>query len=371
MLEHIIKDKVFIVAEIGKNFIRTEEDRPISEYLENAKQLVAAAKEAGADAVKFQTHHSEDEILPIEFDSPHFKGQSRYRWVVRNTNATPIEEFWKPLKAYCASVGIIFFSTPMSRGAAMKLERLSVPFWKVGSADILDFVMLDFMVATGKTIIVPTGMSTPEEVDTVIAFLRRKNAPFVLMHAISRYPYPAEDSNLLTLEFFRKRYPGVTIGFSQNSPWVEPAVCAVALGARIVEQHFTLDRNWWGPDHKVSMKPDEFRHMVVHIRAVEESPSFRARILLDHSLHRYFGTEDKFLQEGEVPFRSIFRKSLVAAADLPAGAAIIPSMLYAMRPQQAGQALSSESYEEIIGKRLQRPVKKYGVISEEMLTAVA
>src|SRR3989338_11093256 len=105
-----INERVFVIAEIGKNFIQTEEERPVSEYLENAKALVKAAKEAGADAVKFQTHHVEDEQLNINVVSPHFKGSDRYSWVSRNTEATPRNEFWKPLKAYCDEIGIIFFS---------------------------------------------------------------------------------------------------------------------------------------------------------------------------------------------------------------------------------------------------------------------
>ena len=125
-------DKVFFIAEIGKNFIQTEEDRPVEEYLENAKKLVDAAVESGADAVKFQTHEVEDEQLNIDIVSPHFKGSDRYSWVTRNTKATPFEEFWKPLKTYCDNKGIIFFSTAMSRKAAEKLDKVGVPFWKVG-----------------------------------------------------------------------------------------------------------------------------------------------------------------------------------------------------------------------------------------------
>ena len=100
---------VFLIAEIGKNFIQTQEGRPVAEYLENAKTLVRAAKDAGVNAVKFQTHHGEDEQLNITVTSPHFKGADRYSWVTRNTNATPLEAFWRPLKIYCDEIGITFF----------------------------------------------------------------------------------------------------------------------------------------------------------------------------------------------------------------------------------------------------------------------
>ncbi len=362
-LDERIRQSVLIVAEVGKNFIQTEEDRPVSEYLENANALARLSKEVGADAVKFQTHNAEDEVLNIDFDSPHFKGKSRYQWVSRNERATPLNKFWHPLKAYCDEIGIIFFSTPMSRGAAMKLEKVGVPWWKVASSDILDFPMLEFMANSGKEIMIPGGMSTLEELDQCIDFLRRKDAGFILMHAISRYPYPAEDSNLLTIKFFQKRYPGISIGFSQNSPWVEPAVAAVALGARVVEQHFTTDRALWGPDHKVSMTPEEFRKMVAGIREMENSHLKRSSVLGDQKMQKYMGREDKFLQEGEIPFRGLFRKSLVASRDLSAGTVLAAGDIYAMRPQQLISGLPSEKYESVIGRRTTRYLKKYDPIA--------
>ncbi len=360
----------FVVAEIGKNFIRTEDERPVSEYLANAKALVKAAKEAGADAVKFQTHTVEDEVLNLDFDSPHFQGKGRYQWVTRNTNATPLEEFWQPLKAYCEERGIIFFSTPMSRGAAMKLNLIGVPVWKVASSDILDYPMLEFMASTGKPIMLPTGMSTIDDVDASLGFLARKGARrVVLMHAISRYPYPPEDSHLRTIVFFRKRYPDVAIGFSQNSPWIEPAVVAAALGASVVEQHFTFDRDFWGPDHKVSMTPDEFARMVGGIRRVHADSIEAQRVLEVRENEIYLGREEKFLQQGEEPFRPLFRKALMAGADISAGTTITPEMVYAMRPQQYAGGLPSERYESILGRRVARALKKYDPITDDVLTA--
>lgn len=363
-----VKKQVVIVAEIGKNFIQTEEERAVSEYLENAKRLVKAAKEAGADTVKFQTHHVEDEVLNMEFDSPHFKGKSRYAWVARNEQATPAEEFWKPLKAYCDEIGITFFSTPMSRGAAMKLQGIGVPFWKVASSDILDYVMLNFMAMTGKPIIIPSGMSTLEDIDESLRFLRSKGATFILMHAISRYPYPPEDSNLATISFFQKRYLDVTVGFSQNSPWIEPAIAAVAMGARMVEQHFTFDRNLWGPDHKVSMTPDEFMQMVQGIHGVENDAAAAQAYLAQENIKQYMGSETKRLQDGEVEFRGLFRKALMAGQDIPAGTMITGAMLYAMRPQQLAGGLPSEKYESVLGKKTLHDLKKFDPITESDYT---
>ena len=366
-LEKYITKNIFIVAEIGKNFIRAEEERSVAEYLENAKALVKAAAYAGADAVKFQTHTAEDEVLNIDFDSPHFKGTSRYGWVLRNERATPLDDFWKPLKHYCDEIGVVFFSTPMSRGAAQILQKLDTPFWKVASSDILDFVMLDFMASTGKTIIIPTGMSTVRDIDQSLDFLKRKGASVVLMHAISRYPYPAEDSNLLTIRFLQKRYAGIPVGFSQNSPWVEPAIMAVALGACIVEQHFTFDRGLWGPDHKVSMIPEEFKKMVAGIREIEYDAAAADRVRANPAMQNYLGREEKFLQKEEEPFRAIFRKSLVAARDMAVGSIVSPSDLFAMRPQELIGGVVSEQYEAVLGRRIGHPLKKYNPIPRDIL----
>src|SRR3990167_8198039 len=179
---------VFIIAEAGKNFIETEEERPVAEYLENAKRLVDAAAGFGADAIKFQTHDAEDEVLDIRFDSPHAKGIDRYRWVKRNTEATPVKEFWQPLREYCDRKGIIFFSTPMSRGAAKRLAAAGTYLWKIGSADILDFACMDYMRRTNVPIIMSSGMSTFDEVKKGINFLRAKSDTVALLHCLSKYP---------------------------------------------------------------------------------------------------------------------------------------------------------------------------------------
>src|SRR3989338_2766864 len=198
-------NKVFVIAEIGKNFIQTEEEKSVAEYLANAKKLVDAAKNAGCDAVKFQTHEVEDEVLDIEFTSPHFKSKDRYSWVTRNMNATPLETFWKPIKAHCDKRGIIFFSTPMSRKAAQKLDKVGVPFWKVGSGDIFDYVLLDYLAETKKPIIFSTGMASLAELNRVIGYLSKKKVPLVVLYCISKYPAPKEYFNLGTIEYLKEK----------------------------------------------------------------------------------------------------------------------------------------------------------------------
>lgn len=357
---------VFVVAELGKNFIQTEEERPVEEYLKNAKELVRLAKESGADAVKFQTHNVEDEQLNINVVAPHFKGADRYSWVTRNTNATPVDSFWRPLKAYCDELGIIFHSTPMSRGAAHKLWDLGVELWKVGSGDLLDFVTLDFMVSTKKPIIISSGMSTLEEIDKAVDFLKHRNARFALLHCVSRYPCPPEDLNLSTINFLHKRY-GVPVGFSDHSIGTDSALAAVALGATVVEKHFSTSRDLWGSDHKVSMTPGEMKTLVEGAREIAQNSAIREEYLNKEIVKKGMGAGTKVLQEDEAKFRPLFRKSLMAGRDIPADTVITSEMLYAMRPQAYAGGLASENYEMVLGKKAARDIKKFDPISESIL----
>lgn len=358
---------VFIVAEIGKNFIQTEEERPRSEYLENAKALARAAKEAGADAVKFQTHNVEDEQLNIPVVSPHFKGADRYSWLTRNTNATPVDDFWRPLKAYCDEIGIIFFSTPMSRGAAMRLSQVGVPLWKIGSGDILDFVAMDYMRNSGLPIIMSSGMSTMEEVERGINFLLAKTKKVALLHCLSKYPGLPEEANLATIELFREKFPGIPIGFSENSVGIEPAFMAAALGATIIEKHLTLSRDLWGADHKVSSTPEEFKRMVDGIRKIESDPEEKKRWLNHPNIGAVLGKKEKILREDEAVFRPYFRKSLMAGRDIPAGTVLTADMIYAMRPQIYAGGLPSERYEEVLGRTVKKDLKKYEPITFDVI----
>ncbi len=349
---------VFVVAEIGKGFIQTKEDQSVEQYLENAKRLVDAAKSAGVDAVKFQTHEVEDEQLPIDIVSPHFTGADRIRWLTRNTNMTPLEEFWKPLKRHCDERGILFFSTPMSRKAAQKLEELGVPLWKVGSGDTQDYVLLDFLASTGKPIIISTGMISLGELDEVVSYLRGKGAKFAILYCISEYPAPPEYFNLATIELFKEKYPDVPIGFSDHSLGAEISLAAVKTGARIIEKHFSFSRDLWGSDHKVSMIPEEMKQMVKDIR----SDVYRAS-----DSAPYLGFKEKELQGADNRFRPYFNKSLMAGADIPAGTVLTREMIFAMRPKMYAGGLPSNRFEEVLGKKVTKDLKKYDPLTEKVL----
>jgi sialic acid synthase SpsE len=361
-----IQKGVFIIAEAGKNFIQTEEERPVEEYLKNAMQLVDEAAKAGADAIKFQTHNVEDEQLNINIVSPHFKGSDRYRWVTRNTKATPVDEFWKPLKAHCEKRGIVFFSTPMSRGAAKILDAIGVNLWKIGSGDILDSVMLDYMRNSGKPIIISSGMSTLEEVEKAVKFLREKNDRVALLHCVSKYPCPPEELHLKTIDLYKEKF-NMPIGFSDHSVGIEPDLVAVGMGATILEKHFSMSRTLWGSDHKVSMTPHELSDLVTGVNKVIGSIEEKKKVLESDFAKKGMGAKAKVLQEGEAVFRPLFRKSLMAGQDIPAGAVLKPEMIYAMRPQQYAGGLPSERYEEVLGKKIKKALKKYDPITPESI----
>ncbi len=361
-----IENGVFIIAEAGKNFIQTSEDKSVDEYLRNAKQLVDEAVSAGADAIKFQTHTVEDEQLNLAIESPHFKGGDRYSWITRNTNATPIKEFWEPLKTYCDEKGIILFSTPMSRGAAQKLDAVGVDLWKVGSGDILDFVLLDYLRMSDKPIILSSGMSAMEEIEKAVSFLRDKNERVALLHCVSKYPCPPEELNLRTIEFFKERF-AIPIGFSDHSITNDAALAAVALGVTVLEKHFSMSRNLFGADHKVSQTPAEFRDLVRDVHAVQIDQIKQEKILESEIVQKGMGDKIKVLQNDEEVFRPIFRKSLMAAQDIPVGTSLTSSMIYAMRPQQFAGGLPSEEYSSVLGTKTIVALKKYDPITREAL----
>ncbi len=348
-------DDVFVIAEIGKNFIQTVEDRPAAEYLKNAKDLINAAADVGADAVKFQTHELEDECINVDVTSPHFKGSDRYSWIKRNMEATPLS-FWKEVKRHCDDRGIIFFSTPMSRKAAMKLEEIGTPLWKIGSGDVRDHATLDFIASTGKPLIISSGMVSLDELDGVIAHIQSKGIPLAVLYCVSQYPCPPELFNLATISYLREKYPDMVIGFSDHSvDGHEVDLAAIKLGARIIEKHFSFSRDLWGADHKASITPDEMRTMISDIRSGKSE---------DVDVTAYFGDRSKELEGANSVFRPYFNKALVAGADIPAGTVLTKEIIFSMRPKMYIKGLGSEEFDMVVGKKLRKSLKKYDPIEE-------
>ena len=299
---------VFIIAEIGKNFIQTEEEQSVETYLENAKALIDSAVDSGVDAVKFQTHNYEDEQLNVHIKSPHFSSSDRYSWVKRNTNSTPLF-FWEKLEKYCSSKGILFFSTPMSRNAARKISHL-VPFWKVGSGDVQDYLLLNELIKTKKQIIISTGMVSLSELDKLVKYFYKNNSQVCILYCVSKYPCSKEEFNLSTINFLKEKYTNSIIGFSDHSMGYSSSLAAVRFGARVIEKHFSLDRNLWGSDHKVSMEPKEMKEMV---------DAIRSKVFEKNDYRGFYGDIEKELEGANNEFRPFFEKKIVAAEDLPKG----------------------------------------------------
>lgn len=350
--------EVFVIAEIGKNFIETEEERPLREYIDNAIRLIDAAAKAGADAVKFQTHVVEDEQLDIHVVSPHFPMRDRIRWLQRVMSATPLH-FWHAVKKRAIEKGLQFLSTPMSRKAAQRLHSVGVPFWKVGSGDATDFVLLDYITETGKPIVLSSGMVSFTELDRTVDYLRSRQSRFALLYCVSEYPAPAKSFNLATIEYMRDRYPGVSIGFSDHSVGENAiALGAVKLGARVIEKHFSFSRELWGADHKVSMTPSEMAELVAGIR----SGAWR---IVDGV--QYYGSRERELSGANSKFRPYFHKTLVAARAIPEGTVLGKDMLYAMRPFMHSNGLSAAAFHSILGKRIRRAHRRYEPITVESI----
>lgn len=337
-----------IIAEIGKNFVISKEEESLDFLLERAKRLVDLAKDVGCDMVKFQVHNVEDEIHPdAHIVSPHFD-HDRYAWVRRNTY--PVAFWWK-IKEHCREAGIEFLATPMSRGAAELLDETGVDRWKIGSGDILDFVMLDYIRNSGKPVILSSGMSSLEELQKSYDYLREKTPDVSILHCVSQYPCPLSSLNLNTIPFLKKQFPEATIGLSDHSVGIEGPLMAVSLGANIIEKHFTFDRSAWGPDHKVSLHPDEMKELVRRIRVHE----------LMEPTREVLGVETKYLQRDEEQFRSVFRKGLYASRDIREGEVFEPDMLVALRPCM--NTTPSESYPEVLGTLATKSIKKYEAIT--------
>ncbi len=247
--------KTLIIAEAGKNFIRRD-STTVQEALANARELVDAAKRAGADVIKFQCHVAKDECKT--------RTESRHGWIEYNEKMTPLKQFWMPLKRYCEFKQISFLVTPMSKMAAEKIEPI-VSYWKVGSGNVTDKELLVYLRMTGKPVILSTGMSTRTQIEEAIHIVK----PMAVMHCVSLYPCPREKANLIGIRWLKVMFQGL-VGYSDHTVEVGTSVVAVAMGAKIIEKHFTIDKTHSGPDHAFSLDESEFTKMVTKIRKVEE-----------------------------------------------------------------------------------------------------
>jgi N,N'-diacetyllegionaminate synthase len=327
----------FVIAEAGVNH---------NGSVELAQRLVEAAAQAGADAVKFQTFQAERVIsagTPKAEYQKEATGKGGQQLEMVHRLEMP-ERMTRAVAAHAASAGIMFLSTAFDEPSVDLLEDIGVPAFKVGSGDVTNLPLLEFVGCKRKPVILSTGMSYAQEVKSAVETLIAAGCPdLALLHCVSSYPANPGEANLRVLQTLRDIF-NVPIGFSDHCMENEIAVAAVAMGANIVEKHITLDVNLPGPDHRVSLSPGEFKSLVQSIRVVERS----------------LGDGIKRPYPGEQNVRELARRSIVAAYTIAPGAIITREMLAFKRP---GTGIPPGQWKGLVGKRAAREIASDSVIT--------
>jgi len=327
----------FVIAEAGVNH---------NGQIEIAHRLIDAAVDAGADAVKFQTF-SADRLVTVDAPKAGYQvettggDESQYA-MLKRLELGP--EMHRQLMNHCWDRGILFMSTPFDEQSADLLYNFDVAVFKLPSGEIPNLPFLAYVARFGKPLIVSTGMSTLDEVRTI---RRAGNKQIALLHCVSSYPTAPEDVNLRAMQTMRAAFD-LPVGFSDHTPGIEIPLAAAALGACIVEKHFTLDRSQPGPDHRASLEPYELAAMVTGIRKVEAA----------------LGDGVKEPRPGELEVAAVVRKSLVAACDIEAGTALTAEMIAIKRP---GTGLAPALRDSLVGKTTVVAIPQGTLISREMV----
>jgi N-acetylneuraminate synthase/N,N'-diacetyllegionaminate synthase len=331
----------FVIAEAGINHNGDPE---------MALKLVDAAARVGAEAVKFQTFRAEQVVSA-------YAPKAEYQVETTGENETQLEMAKKlelsyadfeRIKAHCDVRGITFLSTPFDEESADFLENLGVPAFKIPSGEIVNPAFLEHVARKGKPLLVSTGMSSLGEVDEAVRIIRQTgNKQFVLLHCVSSYPAEASSANLRAMTTMREAFQ-VPVGYSDHTQGIEVPLAAVALGACVIEKHFTLDRDLRGPDHRASADENEFAVLLKAIRRVEES--------LGH------GRKEPALCEAEIA--RVARRSLVAARAISSGTILTRDLIAVKRP---GTGIAPRLLSAVLGRKAAVNIDKETVITWEML----
>ena len=321
-------EKVYIIAEAGDNH---------NGDFNTALKLVDVAKRAGADCVKFQTFVTEEIISKYaemaEYQKKNTgKEESQFEMVKRLELS--FDEFRK-IKEYCDRVGIQFLSTPFDLKSVDFLNELGVPFFKIPSGEITNYPYLIKIAHTGKPVVMSTGMCEPDEILAAINVLEKNGSgEITLLHCNTEYPTPLKDVNLYAMRTMKKMF-GKKVGYSDHTKGIEVPVAAVALGACVIEKHFTLDKNMPGPDHKASITPEELKELCVGVH--------KAEIML--------GNETKEVTESERSNIFVARKSIVAKRKIMRGEMFSEENITCKRP---GNGISPIHWYEVLGKEAEK-----------------
>lgn len=306
--------------------------------LGTAHAFIDAIAAAGANAVKFQTHIAAAESTPGEPWRVRFspRNETRYEYWKRMEFT---EEEWAGLKSHADERGLLFLSSPFSVEAARLLDRLGMKAWKVASGEVSNPVLLDFLLATGKPVLMSTGMSPLAEIDAVARRVMERGVPLGVLQCTTAYPCPPEKIGLNLIPFFRERY-GCSVGLSDHSGTIYPGLAAMALGAEVLEVHVTLSREAFGPDVPASLTTPELRQLVDGVRFLEKAMASPV-------------DKDGMATEME-PLRRMFTKSVVAREDLPEGTILSEQHLTVKKP---GGGIPASRMTDLIGLRLRRTVR--------------
>lgn len=300
----------FFIADIGANF---------DQNLDKAKHLALAAKEAGADVVKFQSFLADKIVSGPSFNKMKLKG-------IHGSWNRPIHDVYKEaefprawhkeLMAYCREIGVMFTSSPYDFAAVDLLEELGVDFYKIGSGEITWHAMLEYIAQKNKPMILATGDSALAEVDEAVSVITKTgNRDLILLQCITNYPSKIENANINVIKTYQTAY-NILTGYSDHTPGDIVVLGSIALGGRVIEKHFTLNKKDAGPDHPHSMEPAEFKLMVERARLLEKA----------------LGSTRKQVVEEEFETVIVQRRSLHASRDLKAGEIIKADDLIELRP---------------------------------------
>ena len=307
-----------------------------------ARNSIAVAASCGATAVKFQTHIPQFETTRDAPAPPFFKHEPRFEYFQRTGFSRDV---WRQLVESAHEVGIALISSPFSIEAVAILEEAGIDQYKVASGEVTNLPLLRAIASTGKPVILSSGMSPWSELDAAVEALAAARGRLSLLQCTSMYPCPYDRVGLNVITEMRARY-GLPIGLSDHTTTNYASFAAAALGANVIEKHFTLSRHLYGSDAANSIEPTEFRDLAEGIRAIE---AMRA------------ATVDKDRIDELNDMRRIFQKSLVAAVDIPKGALIAASMLAIKKP---GTGLAPARLSEIVGRRTRRPIAADTVLTD-------
>lgn len=332
---------IFIIAEMSANHLQN---------FDIAVKIIKEAKRAGADAIKLQTYTPD--TITMDSDNEYFRikqgtiwdGQTLYN--LYKKAYTPWE--WQPkLKKIAKEEGLVFFSTPFDKTAVDFLEELDVPIYKIASFEITDIPLIQYIAKKGKPIILSTGIATLKDIELALSTIKAQdNNQIILLKCTSAYPAPIEEANLLTIPNMRETF-GTIVGLSDHTTGIVAPVVATTFGAKVIEKHFTLDRNLGGPDAAFSLEPGEFKEMVNAIRAAEKA----------------LGKISYELTERQKRSRE-FSRSLFVVKDIKKGEVLTEENIRSIRP---GFGLHPRYYKDILGKRATQDIKKGTPLSWGMI----